>query len=214
MIGIYKITNKINGKYYIGQSVDTERRRQEHFKPYRRNKAPEKDRPLYQDIKKYGKDNFKFEVIKECDVKDLDKWEIYYLKNAPKEKLYNVAIDAIPMHDPNENKKHGQFFHNWNKKQWKKKSYREERSKASSKLQKERLKNPDYLAEKSAQLKKYTDSLKKKVAQYDKQGNLIAIYNGVREAERITGVPSQLISNVALHKKHRKTAKGFKWEYL
>ncbi len=30
MIGIYKITNKINGKCYIGQSNDIERRWKEH----------------------------------------------------------------------------------------------------------------------------------------------------------------------------------------
>jgi len=28
--GIYKITNKVNGKVYIGQSVDIERRWKEH----------------------------------------------------------------------------------------------------------------------------------------------------------------------------------------
>ena len=30
MIGIYKITNKINGKSYIGQSIDIEKRLREH----------------------------------------------------------------------------------------------------------------------------------------------------------------------------------------
>ena len=32
MIGIYKITNKINGKIYIGQSMNIERRLKEHMK--------------------------------------------------------------------------------------------------------------------------------------------------------------------------------------
>lgn len=214
MIGIYKITNKINGKTYIGQSIDTGRRRQEHFKLYRRDKAPERTRPLYKDVAKYGKENFSFEVIKECPKSELDKWENYYLSKQEKDKSYNLAFDAVPMHDKKQANQHGQFFSEWNKKQWKKESYRKERSKASSELQKRRLKNPDYLAEKSAQLKKYTDSLKKKVAQYDTKGNLIATYDGIREAERATGINSQSISKVALHKPHRKTAGGFKWEYL
>ena len=214
MIGIYKITNKINGKTYIGQSVDVSRRRQEHFKPYRREKSLERTRPLYKDIAKYGKENFSFEVIKECPKSELDKWENYYLSKQDKNKSYNISFDAIPMHDKKQSEKHSKFFSDRNKRQWAKESYRKERSEASSKLQKERLKNPDYLAEKSAQLKKYTDSLKKKVAQYSKNGELIAVYNGTREAERATGISSQTISAVALHKPHRKTAGGFKWEYL
>lgn len=32
MIGIYKITNKINGKYYIGQSKDIDKRMKYHKK--------------------------------------------------------------------------------------------------------------------------------------------------------------------------------------
>ena len=31
MIGIYKIQNKLNGKIYVGQSVDIERRWKEHI---------------------------------------------------------------------------------------------------------------------------------------------------------------------------------------
>ena len=31
MVGIYKMTNKINGKIYIGQSIDIEKRIKEHF---------------------------------------------------------------------------------------------------------------------------------------------------------------------------------------
>ena len=36
IIGIYKITNKINGKGYIGQSNDIENREIEHFKALRK----------------------------------------------------------------------------------------------------------------------------------------------------------------------------------
>ncbi|MFJ6942823.1 MAG: hypothetical protein ACIRZV_08450, partial [Limosilactobacillus mucosae] len=62
--------------------------------------------------------------------------------------------------------------------------------------------------------KKYTDSIKKRVAQYDKDNHLIAIYDGVRVAERATGVSSQAISKVAKHQKYRKTAGGYRWEFV
>ena len=38
MVGIYKITNNINNKSYIGQSTDIERRFAQHKSPYERKK--------------------------------------------------------------------------------------------------------------------------------------------------------------------------------
>ena len=72
MIGIYKITNKVNGKCYIGQSLDIEKR----FKSHKRCKE---NRPLYNAFKKYGIDNFTFEVIEECEKEKLNEREIYYI---------------------------------------------------------------------------------------------------------------------------------------
>ena len=101
-----------------------------------------------------------------------------------------------------------------NNKNWQDEEYRRKMSEMNSNLQKERLKDPEYLAEKSAQLKQYTDSIKKPVGQYDKQGNLIAEFGGVREAERATGIGSSLISAVAKGKKYRKSAGGYVWKFL
>ena len=86
MIGIYKITNKENGKSYIGQSVNIERRLQEHI---RRDKQ-------YIDmaIQKYGSQNFTFETIEECDIDNLDEreeyWTLYYNSIAPNG--YNIGV--------------------------------------------------------------------------------------------------------------------------
>lgn len=101
-----------------------------------------------------------------------------------------------------------------NKRNWQNKEYRERHSKLSSQIQKERLKDPKYLAKKSQQLKKYTDSLKKRVGQYTKDGKLINTFDGVREAERATGINSRQISAVCLHKKYRKSAGGYRWEFI
>ena len=79
MIGIYKITNLINGKSYIGQSVDIHRRFIAHkntaFNPNSKNY----NNPLYRAIRKYGLDNFSFEAIEECKIDELDDKEIYYI---------------------------------------------------------------------------------------------------------------------------------------
>lgn len=79
MIGIYKITNLINGKSYIGQSVNIQKRFNAHksaaFNPNNKNY----DFPLYRAIRKYGIENFKFEVLEECNESDLNDREIWYI---------------------------------------------------------------------------------------------------------------------------------------
>ena len=68
MIGIYKITNKLNGKVYIGQSIDIDTRWRQHINA--------KDNfAIHNAIKKYGKENFKFEVLLECPAEMLNVWE-------------------------------------------------------------------------------------------------------------------------------------------
>jgi group I intron endonuclease len=60
---LYRITNKINGKIYIGQSIDTIRRWYEH----KRDAALEKPTMVITwAIKKYGNDAFEFDVIAGC----------------------------------------------------------------------------------------------------------------------------------------------------
>jgi group I intron endonuclease len=60
---IYKITNKVNGKVYIGKTKDPERRWREH-----KNESlkAEKKYVIYLALNKYGINNFDFEVIEEC----------------------------------------------------------------------------------------------------------------------------------------------------
>lgn len=67
--GIYKFTNLVNGKIYIGQSVDIERRLNEHK---RRN-----EQRIDKAIKKYGFENFNFEIIELCSPDKLDELENY-----------------------------------------------------------------------------------------------------------------------------------------
>lgn len=79
MIGIYKITNKINGKCYIGQSIDIEKRWKDHQLPCRQT-GKSSNYPLYRAFKKYGLNNFNFSVIEECELDQLDIREQYWIK--------------------------------------------------------------------------------------------------------------------------------------
>ena len=76
MIGIYCITNLINGKKYIGQSRNIEKR----WKKHRRSINSKNNKTyLHNAFCKYGLDNFSFEVLEECKVEDLNEKEIYWI---------------------------------------------------------------------------------------------------------------------------------------
>ena len=80
-IGIYKIENLTNGKVYIGQSIDIDKRIKHHFTEAAFNEANiEYDTPIHQAIRKYGIDNFKVDILEECLRADLDAREIYWIK--------------------------------------------------------------------------------------------------------------------------------------
>lgn len=70
MIGIYKITNKLNGKSYIGQSIHCGKRLDEHCKG---------DQFIDEMIQFEGIENFTFEILKEASRSELSFWEDYYI---------------------------------------------------------------------------------------------------------------------------------------
>lgn len=79
MIGyIYKITNKLNGKIYIGQTIQkvTERWNAHCRTPKSKGEA---DMHIKRALMKYGRENFTFEVIEECGEELLDEREVYYI---------------------------------------------------------------------------------------------------------------------------------------
>lgn len=80
MIGIYKYTNKINGKIYIGRSVNIAKRKWEHVN------HPSPYSYIDQTIKEIGEDQFIFEVIEECSADMLKEREKYWIK------YYNCCV--------------------------------------------------------------------------------------------------------------------------
>lgn len=82
MIGIYKFENKINHNIYVGQSVDIERRYKDHINRAKNNHQgnSEFNSVLHQAIRKYGIENFTFEIIEECSKDLLNEREKYWIQ--------------------------------------------------------------------------------------------------------------------------------------
>lgn len=80
MTGIYKITNSVNGKSYIGQSININKRVKEHFYKASCPKDISYFSILHEAIRKYGEEKFYIEVVEECDYEKLDELERYYIK--------------------------------------------------------------------------------------------------------------------------------------
>lgn len=102
MIGIYKITNSINNKVYIGQSVNIAQRWKAHrTRPYQIH-CEQYEHPLYRAIRKYGLDQFTFEVIEECKPEELNEKEIAWIQfydatnNLKGYNLSSGGYEAIP----------------------------------------------------------------------------------------------------------------------
>ena len=79
MTGIYKITSP-NGRIYIGQAINIERR----FKEYKNIKKSKLQIKLNRSFNKYGIENHIFEIAEQCNKKELNNRERHY------QDFYNV----------------------------------------------------------------------------------------------------------------------------
>lgn len=78
MMGIYSIVNNINGKIYIGQSKNIDKRKFQHLNNLRKNKHV--NIYLQNAWNKYGEHNFEYNIIEEiCDENELDNKEKEYI---------------------------------------------------------------------------------------------------------------------------------------
>lgn len=88
---IYKITNTINNKSYIGKTekLDPIQRFKEHIQDSKR--TYKNKRPLYEALKKYGEESFIFEILEETS--NPNEREVYYISyyNTYKEG-YNATL--------------------------------------------------------------------------------------------------------------------------
>ena len=93
--GIYKIVNEVSGKVYVGSAVDMNHRWNEHKRTLRENKHHSIHLQRAWNI--YGKDNFRFEIIEECEKEKLIEREQHWMnfyKSYNENKGYNISPTA------------------------------------------------------------------------------------------------------------------------
>ena len=81
--GIYSVVNKINGKMYIGQSIDIERRWEQH-------KYGKGNIILRNSILKHGIENFEFNILEIVDINNKSKIELTEVLTELEQKWFNV----------------------------------------------------------------------------------------------------------------------------
>ena len=89
--GIYKITNTNTNKVYIGSAVNIELRWKEHLNDLK--KGLHHSIKLQRSFNKHGVNSFKFEIIEQCDRKDLIKHEQAYIDLL---KAYSEGYNSSP----------------------------------------------------------------------------------------------------------------------
>lgn len=93
---IYKVTNKTNGKIYIGMTINSiEYRFNQHFRELKYELKHKSNRSYFHNaLNKYGKDNFEVEMLEEVDESKLADREIYWiekLNSTDKSVGYNLS---------------------------------------------------------------------------------------------------------------------------
>jgi group I intron endonuclease len=86
--GVYKITNKITGDFYIGSSLHLAKRFSNHKYDLRRGTHP--NHKLQNDFTIYGEDNFSFTTLIFCDVCNLEYYEKMFVMGL--NPTYNIHL--------------------------------------------------------------------------------------------------------------------------
>lgn len=91
--GIYLISNLINNKVYVGQSINIEKRWTQHKRELRN--SIHENKKLQNAWNKYGEENFEFSIACECEEKQLNTLEQYYvfsLESYLSKGGYNISL--------------------------------------------------------------------------------------------------------------------------
>jgi len=182
--GIYKITNMITNKVYIGSSYSVNSRISAHKNLLIKNRHY--NTHLQSSFNLHGIENFKFEIIEECSIDDMINKENDWIKiyNANNRLFgYNVRIDC-----------------------------ESNRGRVVSDITREKLRISHLGHKRSKETnEKIRKAQNKSVTQISYEGVIINTFESMLEAEKQTGIYRQAISGVC--RRTNKSAGGYFWCY-
>lgn len=212
---IYKITNLVNGKSYIGKTNMTiETRWKYHLKHIKEKRNI--NRPLYQAFNKYGIENFSITMVEECIEEEASEKEIYWINyyNTYLGEGYNATIGG----DGRVCYNYDLIINTYNNIQ---------NITETAKLLNIHISTVKHaLDSRGIKIILSQEVLKEKMSKpilmFDLKGNYIKSWNSIKEASRwIQSLDSKKrtsLSGISTHivkvcKNKAQTAYGYKWEY-
>jgi hypothetical protein len=187
---IYKVTNNLTGKSYVGQTVQVPHKRWSAHK-YAAKTNKYKGSYFHSAIRKYGPSNFTFEIIDTFKLDDerglgyvLNRFEVFYIK------VYNTFKAGYNLTPGG-----GGIFGY--------KKTPEQVEKTASKIRGRKLSKEHKL--------QIGQDKSKPVIQYSLAGHKLSEYQSMKQANDVTGINFKSISNCC--RGVAKTAFGFKWTY-
>jgi group I intron endonuclease len=209
--GIYKITNKINNKIYIGSAISIKIRWQHHISELKYNRHS--NRHLQNAWNKYGMENFRFEIIENVNTeKDCIIREQFYLNTLLKaninDKTFNkLGYNIIRIAGSNLGRKST----NETKQKISKSLIGHKRNKGRIQSEETKIKIKSKKLDTTTKIisRKYQGNIP--VIKYDIYGEEICIYKSLTEAAYINVINISNISSCCNGK--RKSAGGYIWRY-
>lgn len=222
-IGIYQYKNKINGKSYVGQSININKRFREHKNAAFNPNNKDYKFAIHAAIRKYGLENFDFIVLEECTPEKLNEREKYWIAFYDSyNNGYNETIGGneshihigqpVELYDLN-----GKYIREYPNITEAAKDINISRNTIYGILYGNRLSAKGYQfklkKDTTTQISKYSNNQGGKIPiiQYNKEGQKIQEWESAAHAARILKIDASSITKCLKGK--LKTCGGFKWQY-
>lgn len=207
--GIYIIKNIVNDRFYLGATSNFDVRKRKHFKLLKDNKHH--CLLLQKAFNKYGANSFVFQIIETCDKQILfEKEQSYFDKYG--RLLYNSVLTSYEINQKARlkisSKMIGRKMSNETKEKLKNAMSGKKHSQETKLKISQKIKGQLHSLKSKTQIQ--LNSARKEILQLDENNNIIRKWLSISEAWKQTGI--QHINHVCSGK--RKTAGGFKWQFI
>lgn len=207
--GIYKVENLINGKKYIGQSVNIPKRWIKHRSDAFNKNCNHYDKILYKAIRKYGLENFSFEVIEYCSIEELNDKEYYWVNHYDS---YHHGYNATLGGDGADLEKYNNIYEDWKSGKTCKELEKKYNCKDSVITNALRVHNISEFEAKSRSIK-----FKNKILAMSFNGKPLMVFEGSKAIARYFEMPEASFDNLTttIRKNVKSSAsfQGYEWKF-